>query len=185
MLAGRPRCSAQGASSGSPSESLTETCPGQVLDRALWRPLETSFHIDLLPRVPAVLINKSSEATDPSGHVHLSSPQDTGRDSETDKFGQMSTLLVLVFASGTSIGQLQELARGRQGKRSEACAHPSQAAGCPAEAPRLRPFLIGMSPGLLPRPGPRQGFLGEETTTQALNTGCDSNLGSGEEGSFW
>ena len=53
-------------------------------------PLETSFHADLVPRVPVVLvISRSSEATVPIAHLHPS-PRDTGGDSEADDFGQMS-----------------------------------------------------------------------------------------------
>ena len=111
------------------------------------------------------VINRSSEATAPITHVHPSPPRDTGGDSETDDFDQMS------IVSGFGLSKRKQCylwgswlgAASRRGCRD---------APLTAFPRRCWPHRSSCSPG----PG-RASWGGD--SRQALNTGCSSQLRSG------
>ena len=86
------------------------------------QPLETSFHVDLVTRIPVVLL--LTEVQMPLPHLHMFTRLLHGLLEEMQKLMNLAkclSLLVLVFANGTSTVPLQEPAQGRQGTCHKAC----------------------------------------------------------------
>lgn len=129
-----------------------------------------SFYADLVRRISVVLvINRSSEATAPITRVHPSSPRDTGGDSETDDFDQMS------IVSGFGLSKWKQCYLcgswlGAGGPRA-ASLRSCRDALLTAFALRCWPQEPSCSPDL-----GRASRGGD--TRQALNTGCSSQLRS-------
>lgn len=128
----------------------------------------------MVTRIPVELLSKSLDAPALAACVYPSSPQDSGRESETENFGKMSIVIGFGVCKGNQLYTTAEVGTGREGSCEEAwvqggCRHALLTASlhrCWSQGPLL---LVG----------PRQGFLEELMLTQALDNGYVSNLRRG------